>query len=128
MTNKTVLVVDDDEDLREAICEALRDEGYPVACAADGAQALEWLRAHPEDQPGIILLDLMMPVMNGWQFRAEQRRDPRLAKIRTAVMTAATATDDKVLSADWFLTKPVPLAQLLELVHAACDEPVASSQ
>jgi CheY-like chemotaxis protein len=128
MRGKTVLVVDDDEDLREAICEALRDEGYAVASASDGAEALSWLRAHPEQPPGIILLDLMMPVMNGWQFRAEQRRDPRLASIRTVVMTAATATDDGALAADWFLPKPVPLQQLLDLVRATCDEPVASSQ
>lgn len=118
--NRTVLVIDDDEDLRNALGDVLREEGYAVVCAADGAEALEWLRTHPQP-PGIILLDLMMPTMSGWQFREEQQRDPKLAAIRTAVMTANPSERARQLGADYFLAKPVQLAQLLELVHTACE-------
>ena len=117
--NRTVMVVDDDEDLRNALGDVLREEGYQVVCVADGAEALSWLRGNPE--PGIILLDLMMPIMSGWQFREQQRRDPRLAQIRTAVMTAIpNARAAEQLAADYFLPKPVLLAELLEVVERAC--------
>jgi CheY-like chemotaxis protein len=84
-----VLVVEDDEDLREIYAYVLAAAGYAPALAGDGVQALAWLRraARP---PVAILLDLMMPVMDGWQFRAHQRRDPALAGIPVIVVSAAS--------------------------------------
>jgi CheY-like chemotaxis protein len=70
---KRILVVDDDPDIRETITELLQEEGYVVTAAAHGGEALSALRADPT--VGLILLDLMMPIMDGWQFRNEQRQD-----------------------------------------------------
>src|SRR5678816_1869583 len=75
---RKVLVVEDDEDVREVLRETLEDAGYPVICAKDGREGLELLRAEP--RPCLVLLDLMMPVLSGWQFRAQQQQDPRLAR------------------------------------------------
>ena len=69
-----VLVVDDDEAIRAAVSELLRDEGYEVECAATGAQALEALQESPE-LPGVVVLDLMMPEMSGWDFLDVVRKD-----------------------------------------------------
>jgi CheY-like chemotaxis protein len=81
-----VLVVEDDAPIREALCAVLRDDGYAVAEAGDGQEALEFLRTHPT--PRVILLDLMMPVMDGWTFLREQAADPALAGIPVVVITA----------------------------------------
>jgi len=74
-----VLVVEDDRDVRESLVAVLEDAGYRVMSAADGRAALDLLRAGP--RPAVILLDLMMPVMDGFEFRAEQVRDPSLADV-----------------------------------------------
>jgi CheY-like chemotaxis protein len=109
-----VLVVDDDDDLREVMCEALSAEGYEAVQAEDGQRALARLRERRVD---VILLDLMMPNMNGWEFRAEQQRDPALAGIPVIVMTAATDVSRTAeLAASAYLQKPVALGALLETV------------
>jgi CheY-like chemotaxis protein len=104
------LVVDDDDDLREALCEALVDEGYEASGAADGEQALAMIRRRA---PDVILLDLMMPNMNGWEFCAELGRDPELSKIPVIVMTAASNVPrrDDLMSAA-HLRKPFALSDL----------------
>ena len=71
-----VMLVEDDVDIRADLSALLCSEGFEVVCAADGAEALAHLRAGA--RPAVILLDLMMPLMNGWEFRAEQLRDPSL--------------------------------------------------
>src|SRR5262249_54943332 len=76
----TVLIVDDDRDIREALTQALVEGGYTAVGVANGQEALRWLRT-ATPAPCLILLDLAMPVMNGWQFRSEQQRDPGLAAI-----------------------------------------------
>src|SRR5262245_23155992 len=81
-----VLVVDDDEEIRNALTEFLSDEGYGVVSASNGREALASLREGVH--PSVILLDLMMPVMDGWDFRAEQLRDPGLRDIPVVVITA----------------------------------------
>jgi CheY-like chemotaxis protein len=81
-----LLVIEDDQDVRDTLSEVLRDEGYDVVTAANGQEALDFLHGHPP--PRLILLDLMMPVMNGSQFRARQMADARLAQIPTVVLTA----------------------------------------
>jgi CheY-like chemotaxis protein len=115
--SKTILVVDDDFDVREALCDVLREEGFPVAAVADGVEALEYLRAQPA--PTLILLDLMMPRMDGAQFRAEQQRDPDLATIPVVLLSADTRIVEmtETLSAHGYLRKPVDLHRLIETVR-----------
>jgi len=113
----TVLLIEDDYDVRETIAEVLGDEGYQVATAADGERALEQLRAGL--RPMVILLDLMMPGMNGYQFRAEQLADPALAAIPVVILTADRQIDDKAreLAAAAFLRKPTQLSDLLSTLR-----------
>lgn len=117
---KRILVVDDDPDIRETLAELLQEEGYAVTSAAHGAEALSALRTDP--RPGLILLDLMMPIMDGWQFRAEQKKDPELASIPVVVISA-TGRDEFVssLGAAQFLKKPINLEQLLAAVEQHCQ-------
>lgn len=120
LSPKTVLVVDDDVDIRSTIREILEDEGYRVTEAANGAEALEKLREGPA--PDLILLDLSMPVMSGSEFRVEQRKDPSIASIPVVVVSAVGSLDLKVapLEAAAFLRKPVQLDELLEVVERYC--------
>lgn len=109
-----MLVVEDDNDLRESICTVLQDAGYTCWPAENGEVALERARA---ERPSVILLDLMMPVMNGWEFRSEQLRDPDLSSIPVIIMTADGRAREKAqtLRAD-YLRKPLTLDALLQLV------------
>jgi len=119
---RIVLVVEDDHDLREVITEVLHQAQLRVAEAATGAAALEILNTSPE-LPGLILLDLMMPVMDGWQFRAAQLRDPRLADIPVIVMSAITEGETKaaVLRPADYLRKPMDLDRMIEVVRRYCE-------
>lgn len=112
---KTILVVDDDQDIRDTLTELLVEEGYEVIGAAHGGEALAALKDEP--RPDLILLDLMMPIMDGWQFRTEQRNNPALADI-PVVVVSATGKDEKVakLGAAQLLKKPIRLEELLEAV------------
>jgi CheY-like chemotaxis protein len=114
-----VLLVEDDEDLRETLCEVLEDRGYRPTRASNGEEALKLLRANGA-KPSVILLDLMMPVMNGWQFLGERENDPALRRIPVIVLTAHGAellTDQKV---DGVLRKPVSLDALLSALEQLC--------
>ncbi len=119
-TPRPVLVVDDDRDIREAIADVLRDEGYDVRLAANGREALADL-AHG-DRPGLILLDLSMPVMSGTEFRRIQLADDALAGIPTAVISAAGAMHDMIrgLGIHVVLPKPVALDALVALARRYC--------
>lgn len=115
----TILVVDDDHAIRHMMRELLDDEGYSVQTATDGRDALTVLLATP-DRFGLILLDLNMPNMNGWQFRHEQRRHPLLAHIPVVVFSACanlldTGLPEGVQPEDC-LPKPFRAAQLFTLV------------
>lgn len=114
-----ILVVDDDADLRESLAEVLADEGYDVSCARDGEEALRALAGSP---PSAILLDLAMPVMDGWTFRDRQRGDPRISSIPTVVISAGYADGRGVegLGADAFLAKPFEVALLTETLRRLC--------
>jgi CheY-like chemotaxis protein len=118
---RTVLLVEDDRDLREAIAEILDHDGFHVVQASHGAEAIDILRTSME-LPGLILLDLMMPVMNGVQFRAIQRNDPRLAAIPVVVMSAVTDGERKAsaLQPAAFLPKPADREQILAVVRRFC--------
>jgi CheY-like chemotaxis protein len=115
----TVLVVDDDIDIRDAVAETLEDDGYAVLTAANGAEALELLRTRR--LPRVILLDLMMPLMDGYRFRAEQRKDPALATIPVIVITAGGFVRSAELEAVAIFRKPIDVPQLLTSVAEQCN-------
>ena len=116
-----ILIVDDDEDIRELLAELLREEGYRVVTAENGRAALARLRS-AEAAPCLILLDLMMPVMNGFEFLEAFRSDPALASIPVAVVTAhgGLRDEERAALAVPILAKPVPLPVLLEVVGRLC--------
>jgi len=116
---RLVQVVEDDPDVGEILEMILDAEGYGVLRARNGREALEQLR---EATPDLILLDLMMPGMNGWEFRAAQLRDEALARIPVVVMTGAGNDAAKVeeLKADAYVRKPVELDELLRVVGDHC--------
>lgn len=107
-----VLVVDDDRGMREILALALDGLGYEVATAADGVEALEWLRTHPT--PRVVLLDWMMPRCDASEFRRRQLGDARFAEIPVVLLTADLRLETKraAISVDDYLQKPVDLATL----------------
>jgi CheY-like chemotaxis protein len=115
-----VLIVEDDTDLRQALTQILADEGYRVDGAEHGLSALEQLR--DGRRPCLILLDLTMPVMNGWQFRDEQRQDPSLAAIPVVVISAGANLSEQIgsLGIQDYIRKPIQLGQLLATVQRYC--------
>ena len=114
----TVFIVEDDVDTREMLGRFLELEGYDVETAANGRQALERLSAGTS--ACVILLDLMMPVMDGWQFRREQARNAALADIPVIVVSAAGRERIQKIEADAYLSKPVDLEELLGCVTQFC--------
>lgn len=117
-SGRQVLLVEDDPDLRETLRAVLEDSGVSVACAANGREALAYLRE--QEAPFLVLLDLMMPVMNGWEFRAEQMKDAELSRIPVAVLSADSRTAFKAesLGVERYLKKPIQLEELLSLVQS----------
>jgi CheY-like chemotaxis protein len=115
--DKTLLVVDDDPDGIEVLRSVLEQEGWSVVSAANGEEALDRLRSASRLPHGI-LLDLMMPVMNGWEFCAAQKREQRLAEIPVIVLSAATDAKSTAqgLGAVDYLEKPFDLNALLRAV------------
>ena len=112
-----VLVVDDDREVSSTLADILEEAGYEVMVADDGAQALELLRRGP--RPSLVLLDLRMPRMDGFQFQAEKRRDPALEGIPVVVFTADRTSAPLAgdLAAAAYLEKPARLEELLAVVH-----------
>jgi CheY-like chemotaxis protein len=108
------MVVDDDLGCREILAEFLRIWGYEVESAVNGKEALEKLQ-DASDPPSVLILDLMMPVMSGWEFRREQIRDPRLADIPVVIVSAARdalLSEYSTLHANEHLKKPVDFDRL----------------
>lgn len=122
-----ILVVDDDADIRETVQVILELEGYQVVTAADGAEALARLRSG-DALPSLILLDLMMPGMNGLQFCEERRGDPILARVPVVVVTGAGAVvREKTRElVEGILVKPVQMSDLLSMVERFCVSASAS--
>ena len=114
-----VLIVEDDADLRDMMAQLLRLEGLNAVTAANGQEALDYLRGHAP--PTVILLDLMMPVMDGWQFRREQQRDAELANVPVIVLSALDPTRAADIAMNAFLKKPLDFDRLLELVRRFCQ-------
>jgi CheY-like chemotaxis protein len=118
---RTVLIVEDDADTRGAIVEVLTDGNYRALQAANGADALDELRA-AAPAPCVILLDVMMPVMDGKEFRNVQRVDEALREIPVVVLSAHADATDLAAQMDvaGFLRKPVDLVELLQTVEQFC--------
>jgi len=113
----TVLVIDDDEEIRTTIQDVLQDQGFDVTCAANGREALDILMRN-ESLPALILLDLVMPEMDGWTFRQEQQKVPRLAQIPVVLFSGHLDAGRAALSlnAAAMMTKPLRLDGLVTLV------------
>jgi CheY-like chemotaxis protein len=107
-TAKKILVVEDDGSIREDLVSILAFEGYEAQGAQHGQVALEMLRADP-GLPSLVLLDIMMPIMDGWAFRATQVQDPGLASIPVVVMTADGHAPQKAakMGAQGYIQKPI---------------------
>ena len=117
----SVLVVEDDVDIRQALMEILEDHGFTALGAADGAEALDFL-TRASDLPCVILLDLMMPVMDGATFRDAQRSDPRLASIPVVVLSAYRDVERHAngLDAVSILPKPPSVRELVAVLQTHC--------
>ena len=113
-TKKEILLVEDDRGIRTSLQEILEDEGYAVATAENGRVALEALRAGAS--PDLIVLDLRMPVMDGWQFRAAQKSDAALAEIPVLAISADGSAKAEAIDAHAYLRKPLSTESLLEAV------------
>ena len=114
MSAALVLVIDDDRDIRESLAEVLEDEGFEVVGAAHGQEALDKLEQGLS--PKVMLLDLMMPVMDGFQFYEHWKSSPKLKAIPLFVVTAGRAQQEQLPEATKFLHKPLELDRLLQLL------------
>ncbi len=107
-------MVEDDADIREALDGLLSMEGFQVTGCSNGREALDWLRASPK--PDLILLDLMMPIMDGWQFRVAQKDDPQLANIPVLALSADSTAKAAAIDAEAYLKKPVDYDTLVDTI------------
>jgi CheY-like chemotaxis protein len=114
--SRTILVVEDDPEVRAAVADILTAEGFRVVEAIHGLEALRLLRAGL--RPSVILLDLAMPVMDGFAFLKERGRDPQLAALPVVVTSAASSRRD--LRGHDFIPKPAPLETFLAVIARNC--------
>jgi len=115
---RAILLIEDDPSIQGAISLLLEREGFTVTCAGNGAEALRLLGAG--EPPALILLDMMMPIMNGLEFREAQQRDPRLAAIPVVVLSATPGAEESVdlPPPSAVIPKPFDIDQLLAVVEA----------
>jgi two-component system, chemotaxis family, chemotaxis protein CheY len=118
MAGELIMVVDDDESIRSALSELLSDEGYRVITVPGGSEALACLS--DGQRPDAILLDLMMPQMDGWKFRAEQMVNPALAAIPVIVITAVTHPEPTATLGVATFKKPLDTGALLAAIRKHC--------
>ena len=118
---RSILVIEDDDAIRETLQEALAMEGYEVLLAANGREALDII--HDGARPGLALLDLMMPVMDGWHFLEELDVHVPIVVVSAYVHGAKTMTAAALLRRPvGFMTKPINLDTLLEVVRTYCED------
>jgi CheY-like chemotaxis protein len=110
MNRYRLLVVDDDREIRETLRAALEDQGFTVAVAANGAEAIAKMAERP---PRLVLLDLKMPVVDGWEVLAQMRADPSLDDVRVCVCSSAEPAESR---ADYVLRKPFGFAAVMNVV------------
>ena len=116
-----ILVVDDDRDFREALSEVLTDAGYPVQQAENGEVALQRVA---EEAPGIVLLDLKMPVLDGWGVMERMRSDARSSAIPILILSAyGFEWEAELLGAQGYIPKSVGMDEILERVRKAAGPP-----
>jgi len=115
----TILIVEDDEDLREMMAHLLTLEGFEAVTVANGREALDYL--HSARTPEVILLDLMMPIMDGWEYRRRQQADPSLAPVPVIILSALDQARAAAVDAAAFLKKPLDFDRLLSLVRTYCQ-------
>lgn len=115
---QAVMIIEDDADLRTALCDALSESGYAVVPSPDGSHALTALHRMPT--PGLILLDLNLPVVDGWVFRSIQRRLEGFSSTPVVVMSALPLVKEyaRDLNAVAWLSKPIQMGDLLKVVEA----------
>ncbi len=116
-STRPIMIIEDDPDISEAVASILEDRDYRPIVASNGQEGLDRLRA-TDERPLVILLDLMMPVMDGWQFRSAQAGDPALADIPVVLLSAHLDVEAaaRQMSAAAWLRKPVDLQELLDVV------------
>src|SRR4051812_25246713 len=112
---RRLLVVDDDLDLRSSLVGLLLGEGYEVASCEDGREGLEMLRALPA--PDLLILDLRLPGIDGWELRVRQRADPALSAIPVLVVSADRSAQAAAIDADGYLPKPFQAGELLREIE-----------
>jgi CheY-like chemotaxis protein len=124
-SSRRILVVDDDPDLAEVLDRVLESSGYTVTWARNGQEALRCLR--DQGRLDVVLLDLMMPVMNGWEFRAEQLKDPRMSQVPVVVFSGHGKLEQNAgsIGAVANLRKPIGLHELLGVLDRIFDQPQA---
>ena len=122
---KRILIVEDDHDVAQSVADVLEASGYGTGIAANGREALDYLEQNT--QSDLILLDMMMPVMDGWQFREEQRKLPVLESIPVVIVTADGNARGKAaaIQAAGHVGKPVTIDGLLNEVERVCGVPDA---
>jgi CheY-like chemotaxis protein len=113
-----ILIVDDHKSIQTVLTLFLEDVGYEAVTVSNGAEALKYLR-QSTDLPGLILLDVAMPKMTGWEFIAQQQRDPRLSSVPVVLMSALRFSDckERAPSAVAVIDKPMNLLDLAEVLH-----------
>ena len=121
-----LLVVEDDETILASLSDFLRDEGAVLTTAANGRDALAMLRT--AEPPDLILLDLMMPVMDGWEFRIAQRADRALAGIPIIALSADASAKARAIAADGYLRKPIDLPGLVVSIRSVLDSRAEKSR
>jgi CheY-like chemotaxis protein len=107
-----VLIIEDDREIRDTLADVFEVDGYDVTHASNGLEGLAQAR---QQHPDVIVLDLMMPVMDGWQFREEQKRDPSIADVPVVVVSAFRDVGEMDVAA--FIPKPCNIDELLETAH-----------
>lgn len=118
---KSVLIVEDDPAIRDSLVELIQDDGYTVHTASNGQEALDYLNSEAE-LPGVILLDLMMPVMDGFQFVKAKESSPGLAAVPVALLSADAQLREKAarLGVQKWLKKPIELDAVMDVVEQYC--------
>lgn len=121
-SQRCTLIVEDDYAIRDMMTTILEEEGYDVQSVGDGQEALDILRSGTT-RPGLVLLDIWMPRLNGWQFLGEVQHDPVLASIPIIVMSADRMMGDRIVGtcAKAYVPKPIPLDTLLDVVAQYCS-------
>lgn len=118
---REILVVEDDKSIRTLLSELLTSEGYKTTVASNGEEAIHYLRRHPSNVK-LVLLDLMMPIKDGFQVSEEMQRDPLLSKISIIIMSAAAqlAQAEKKIASKAAISKPIQIDTLMQAIQTYC--------